>query len=1572
MNSLIKTTIKRPVAICVLVVILLAVGVLSTLDMSTNLLPNINMPMVGITAIYPGAGASSVQADVTDKLENVLKTIPGVTELDARSYDNVSVCVLTFDYGTDIDKKIDDIEDVFKTVTLPQGCNEPTFTKIDMNGTAAATISVYNNEGDVELLADDVDVLATKLRAIEGVGSVKVMGRPTKQIQITSLQGLDITALAVVQALSQENLDLPLGTILQNGAVVSVRNASDATSMLQIMQLPVTMDLGTGVLGSLYSLKTAVSKYATCTLDEFNDYVNKALDARRVIEEIEGKTSAELEEQQNNLASIKSLMALVRQNGSQSLRLMWHTIETNLVHNEEFINMSDDDLRALADNGNTGLSYDVLKWLQDGAKDGTLKDDWFKLVTFRECMENAGGENFNGDDITYDHFANLFQNGGSVEYAVEGNPAQLQTDVYEGLDLLHSAFDHGQCGADCDRDVFTHGEAADVCEFADSVNTVAYQQIIDAVKEAEENPSEATDPIITDELFAALFVNSAQGDEFAALMSPQVIHVIRLDNFNAEADGKESIVAVLTEVKKAHVDSYGNAVYKNGKTVTFDEDNNSAVIINGKNYKINGFGRITDSDGNLADENGNLLTVTDGQKESNYYTYGNYRVFDDAELLSLYSRLSLDEDTFGIALTDDVTRFVRITEFEENASTLIVPVAYVGKVQSITAYDAYSLYNGKPAVTLEVYAVADANTTAVVNAVKAAMGQAELKGEMKLLDDKAEFINDSIMNVLTSIIIGGVLAILVIYLFVGKIRSSLVVSITMPLSVLAALLGLWAMDISLNMVSLGGLAVGIGMLVDNSIVVLESITKRRDRGESVFDSCLNGTREVAGSLLASTLTNICVFFPILFAQGLTREIFYDLVWAVLFSIVMSLIVAVTVIPSLYHLVYAHSPRPRYRKDKNGNKVLTGTFEDGEPRGKTKPLYDESAVTADNAKKVLSVETEDKTVPAVAADCAPNKEGKQRKNNKKVKKPVDRAERKRSILYRMENGYGALLTKVLSRRILVCVLALVIFGASVGLVFTTGTDFLPSVDKGVIEVNLRFNGAATLEEADRATAAAAAAITEEYTDGEDSKLEYVSYTVGKQGMLPLNVTGVIRIKTDLSKLDTKKTVNDIRQLLKTKKIAATNITVAEIDGVVAELTGEMAGQSVTLLADNMESLAAAASAIAERLQDVDGIASVTDNTPQENDEISLVFDKDECARRGVDYQNAVLMLRVGMSGYTAATVTVDNESRAVNVIFDDITKDTIEQLLNVAVGFDDDGAIKIADVLKRTEDGELYSVNKAAANINKLNGKFVTTIDIESYNVDMGTVSSRTEKVVNEVLADYPDVVYQEGGVAHYLSDAMAGLVISLIAAFLLLYGVMACQFESLIKPLIVIASIPFSFTGGFLALVITGTTLNVVSFVGIIMLMGVIVNGAIVMIDKIDQLIKEGKTPMEAVTEGCKSRLRPILMTTLTTILALIPLALGLGRGGELMQPMGIVVIGGLLLGTLVTLALIPCFYCIVKRVKFAPVEKNGPNGGSGTAELHDNNGTDSASDISVSADGSTVTTADVSAAETVQNGLHS
>ena len=1501
MNSLIKTTIKRPVTICILVIILLAVGVLATLDMSTNLLPNIALPMMGITVVYPGAGAQSVEDSVTSVLESALATVPGIEELETISYDNVSVAILTFPYGTDIDAKIDTIEDTLKTSNFPDGCEEPTFIKIDMNGTATATIAMYNPDGNGEMLKQDAETLATKLRAIEGVGSVDVMGVAEKQIRIEALVGLDITSLAIVQALQNENLDIPLGTILQDGTVVSIRNASDATSLLDVMQLPATLPLNSSAMASLATLKSAVKGFVTSTKQQFDDNLQKALDARELMEDIESKTADELEEDQNNLAAVKALMTLVKNNSSQQLRLMWHTIDVNLVQNDEFVNMDEENLRLLAED--TGISYDLLSWLQDGAKDGTLKENWFALVEFREIFpyeDTDGNGEIGGEDITYDQFANLFQDGGKVTVAGEGGE---EVKEYRGLDLLHSDTAHENCDADCERETFSHEEAVDVCEFANSVNTVAYNGIIQTKRDGEE---------ITDEQFAALFVNSEQGNSFAALLSPQVIHVIRLEHFN---DGNGSIVDVLTKSKYAHVDADGNAVYKNGVAVTFNEDDEVVVKFGETEFYLNNFGRVVNEDGKLVDEQGRELTLTDDQKIYNYNNLGEYVIYSDGELLDLYQQLQAAgvQNDFGITPTPDTIRFVRVCDFD--TEQLLVPLAYLGHVEQVEDEQSFAQYNGSVAVTLRVFANADADTTKVVENVRKTLAGQNLESVAMLLDDKAAFISDSVSNVLSSIIIGGVLAVLVIYLFVRKVGSSLVISITMPLSVLVALLGLWAMHITLNMVSLGGLAVGIGMLVDNSIVVLESITKRRDAGESVFDSCLNGTREVAGSLLASTLTNVCVFVPILFARGLTREIFYDLVWAVTFSIVMSLFVAITVIPSLYHLIYKKSNRPRYKKV-NGERVIVGSFETQEPRPAEKSLLDGTPAVTMQENGAIDESNKD-VLPTVAvseeATADVTSENGATESETETQTPLTKRQKFKRWwnnpqgVHKMEGVYGSVLSKLLKNRVLVCLVAFAVFGASIALVFTTGTEFLPAVDKGLIEINMSFDGSATLEDCKEAGQIAATLISQKYGDN----LQYVSLTVGKQGILETNNTNVLRVQLNTGKLNTAKTTQEIRELLQNANLNAQNVSVSAVDGVVAEVTGGMSGQSVTLLSDNMDLLAEVAGKIAVKLQTVSGVASVTDNTAQKTTQISFTFDKEECARRGVDYQNAVMMLRVGLAGYTAANLTIDGETQNVVVQFGEQTKNSVDALYGVVVGFDEDGAVTLSDVIAEVTESQVVSV------INKSNGRFVTTIDLESYGVDTGTLSKRIAKVVNEVLLDYPEVTYEEGGVAAYLTDAFNGLVVSLVAAFLLLYGVMACQFESLLKPFIVIMSIPLGFTGGFLALAITGMTLNVVSFVGLIMLMGVIVNDAIVLVDKIDMLIAEGKTPKQAVVEGSKSRLRPILMTTLTTVLALIPLALGLGRGDTLMQPMGIAVIGGLTLGTLVTLVIIPCFYCIVKRINF-------------------------------------------------------
>ena len=1470
MNSIIKASIKRSVTVCVLVVVLLAVGVLATMDMSTNLLPNIKLPMLGISVVYPGASATSVQEGVTSKMEQALQTVPGITELETMSYDNASVAVLTFDYGTDIDEKISVIQDAFKSVTFPEGSYEPSYIKIDMNGTATATISVYNENGDVDALTRDAKALATKLNGIEGVGSVEMKGIAEKQVRITALEGMDITALLIVQALTSENMNIPLGTIMQDGTTVSIRNATDATSLLNIMQLPAELTLGASAINNFAMLKRIVNQYVTCTLDEFDAYVESAKDAKNIIELIEDKTAYELKEQQQGLTAVKSLMTLLKNNTSQQLETLWNIIDEYLVQNENFTNMSEDELQSFAERFN--ISYDVLQWLQDGAKEGTLETDFNKLVKFRSLFP---------DDITYEQFACLFQ---------DGDQKGTWGEDFEGLDILHSDVAHGQDKADCERTTYTHDEAVDICKFADSINMVAYADIVETKRNAEDSGEEAE---ITDAQFAALFV--AQGND-VVLMSSQVIHIIRLDNFYVEGDDN-CIVSVLRTSKLNHVNEYGDPIYTNGVAITVNADGKQVVDIHGTEYFVNSFGRLVNADNKLVDEDGNLLKLTDDEIASNYYSYGKYIVYEDTELVELYQKLNLGID-FGINVTQDVVRFARICNFDVGTEKLIVPLAYIGHIDIYENENAYAQYNGLLSVTIEVYAVSDANTTKVVNAIKKVLANTQCDSVVILLDDKAEFINDSISNVLTSIIIGGVLAVLVIYLFVRKVGSSLVVSITMPLSVLVALIGLWAMNISLNLVSLGGLAVGIGMLVDNSIVVLESITKRRDAGESVADSCLHGTREVAGSLLASTLTNVCVFFPILFARGLTREIFYDLVWAVLFSIVMSLVVAVTVIPSLYHLIYKNSPHFRHRNGKDGNLVVIDSYEANEPRSK-----ENSAPISDLSDKKA-----------------------QRLAKKQARRERAKARLSKVNISRMEQGYGKILSKVLTKRILVCVVALVLFGGSIALVFTTGTEFMPGVDKGIIEIDVEFDTSTSLEDATATSKQIADVVSEHYGD----KLDYVAVTVGQQGILATSNSGVIRIQIDTKQLKTSETVQAIRQLAKEHSGIATNVTVREMDGVIAEVTGGMSGQSVSLLGDDMETLRAAAEAVTKalRVADTDHIVSVVDNTPSLTQQISFTFDRMLCAERGVDYQTAVMLLRVGMSGYTAANVNIDGESREVTVQFVDATKDNIEALTNVIVGFDDDGAIKLSDVLKKADDGMLYTTEEVANTIHKQDGKYFTSIDVEIYNIDSGTIGKTIRKVVKNTLADFDGVEYQEGGVVSYLNDAFTGLVISLVAAFVLLYSVMACQFESLVKPFIVIMSIPFSFTGGFLALAITGMTLNVVSFVGLIMLMGVIVNGAIVMIDKINMLIADGMEPQQAVIVGCKSRLRPILMTTLTTILALVPLALGLGRGGELMQPMGIVVLGGLLLGTLVTLVLIPCFYCIVKRISFTnkktPVTSEG------------------------------------------------
>lgn len=851
--------------------------------------------------------------------------------------------------------------------------------------------------------------------------------------------------------------------------------------------------------------------------------------------------------------------------------------------------------------------------------------------------------------------------------------------------------------------------------------------------------------------------------------------------------------------------------------------------------------------------------------------------------------LAMIETITGIKVSNELIRL--ILTIDENAKS--VPVRDIASVTLTPDFSSYAYFSdGKVSlcegVVIEVFKSNGANSSAVVEEVKkvySRISSAEgYTASIRLLDDQSEFISDSISNVLISMLIGGVLAVLIIFLFLKKVKTSLVIAITMPLSVLSALICLSLMGITLNMVSLGGLAVGIGMLVDNSIVVIEAITKHRDTGKSAYVSAVDGTAEVGGALFGSTLTTVCVFIPILFIGGLTAEIFTDLAYAVVFSLAFSLIVAVTVIPALYCIFEGN-----VRLLKGGKVVMSPAEEKGDTQ-LTIDMYSSDLEYNQHSQITVAKEILPDTIDG---------DGKKKSFKEKLakwKQPF--------ILDKITAMYSKILSAVLSKKLVTVLTAVAVFGASVGLLFITGTEFLPSIDKGQIEVTMDYGSGRDIETVQSDVLAFSRTIAENVEN-----IDYVSASVGKNGIIALTDSGIITVKLKTDK-NTKKTVEKIRELADADDGIIGSVTVREIDGVVASLMSGSSDMSVTIVGSDGDVLKEIASKIKTKLKE-DGFCDVSDSSTDKSMQYSLEFDRQKLAEFSLDYQNVVMTLRIGIASYTACTVTIDGEDYALRVGFEDGRISSKADLENFVIGFNGSVAVKLKDVLVG---GEVKSELTEAC-IVRTNGNKMITVSGVLPDTDTGTATDRMQAIAKEVLKDYKDYSFSSSGISSYLTDAFEGLAVALIVSFFLLYTVMAVQFGSFIKPLIIMASIPFSFTGGFVALTITRTSLNVVSFIGLIMLMGIIVNNAIVMLEKIKQLKNEGLPHFDAVREACRERLRPILMTTLTTILALLPLAIGIGQGSELMSPLGIVVIGGLLLGTLVTLVLVPAVYCAVHRL---------------------------------------------------------
>lgn len=1408
MKKVIETIVKHPITIIMVTVLLFFGGILGTLHMPLKLIPDIQIPMVSVIVPYPGASAKAVEEAVTGKLETELSNVTGVTSVHTYSYDNVSAVILEFDFGTDVDEKEDAVREKMQNFELPDACETPRISTVDLNGTATATLTVTDTRdigtNDVSHAAKIGETLSSRILSLDGVGSVETDGQPNYVVTVQPIEGLESAALLLVQALSGGEYDLPLGDITTADGKVQIRNLSDVENMDELRALPVT--LPASVVGSFVSAKRLAETYERADeadLTSFRDDVNSTV--RPAIAAIDAVYAADAPDASGNhgmalrnYAMAEYYVSLL----SYPMATLWSLQRSDYYD-------------ALKDNVRGKTDEELYDYVDDAEGYAGFTVGPETLFMARDEAEAADGE-------------------------VKGLAKVVEFKRANGEFHEYTAADHAKFVTEAGV-YATEAEATAALEFSGAysrsgLSTFAKRRFFD------EEPTNAD--------YAELFRLTDVGNDHPTVTTEIGMRFVRSDSFDKNAE-------FLIAFKQAHPKP---------------------------------------------------ADVEDG-----YLT--------DEELFALYEGLDTD-GILDFSLSLDLIRLIREKDFENAENAAVVKLSDVsvvlgpGDANYVPSYDAYAYYNGVQGVKLSVFTTAGADGTSVVRNVKKIMQDFEGEGvtyTVVLTDDQSEFISDSVMNVLVSMLIGGVLAVFVIFLFLRKVKPSAIISVTMPLSVLSALLLLFVMGITLNMVSLGGLAVGIGMLVDNSIVVIEAITKRRDAGDGAFRAAVNGTAEVAGALVGSTLTTVCVFIPILFVGGLCAEIFTDLAWAVIWSLTFSLLVAVTVIPMLYALTDRKS------------RMLTGSAL-GDPERATAP----SGENAAEAEESVPAEETPVLAEAAATSYATMTAGDVGTATKTEEKPKKKKMRKGAIMHALDRLYAKYLPKVLGKKVWAVVIAAVVFAASIGLLFTTGTEFLPSVDKGLIEINLGYYGGATLTEAE-ADAKVIADLAAQ-ADGVKS----VSVSVGVQGLLAFNNSGVVSVKLGDTHRKTEDVADELRTLTDTARSEGklphtSTVGVTEIDGVVETLTGGKGGLSVTVVGEDPTKLLTIGEDVSAICRGEEftkaGFRTLSSSMSEENTavEYDIDFDRTALAEKNIDYATTVMTLRVGLAGYTAATVTLDGEDCDVSVSFADGTVASEADLLNFRVGTDDDGIVTLGDVAQVT-------VTTADTVIQKMDGLYLATVSAEVYRLDSGTAGDMMERAVADALAKIDPATgltyaaqgyhYVASGVSSYLDNAFGGLVIALIVSFFLLFAVMAAQFESVTKPLIIMASIPFAFTGGFLALAITRMTLNVVSFVGLIMLMGVIVNNAIVMLEKIKQLTDEGMTQYDAVVEGCRTRLRPILMTTLTTVLALVPLALGLGSGGELMQPLGIVVMGGLTVGTLVTLFFIPCVYCLVKGIG-----KNRPNG---------------------------------------------
>ncbi len=1428
-----RFSVKKPMTVFVAVVLVLILGVMSFINMTTDLLPNMDLPYAVAYTTYIGASPEQVEQSVTKPMESALAATSGLKNITSVSQENVSIVVMEFEEGTGMDSAMIEMNAALDQLSgsLPDAAGSPILMKINPDLLPIMVLAVDSDSmARQELSEFTTSTVIPALERVDGVASVSGSGLLESQIRIELDQSrIDALNEKVLTAIDGSLADAEKQLKATRKQITEGKKKLEEQSGTAYAQLVAAAGQLSGIkdqttIGS--TLNSAEVKALQAVLDQYDAMVK-------------------LQKDYNDAETAARALGAADYAKLQLLQTNRTTLRANLKAAENTLKAADAALKELGSSDEDTLQeeLDAAQAQQAAAKDAY---DAAALGAPKrlEEKEDAGWKELQKREA--EKQAEIAE----LEQLLKENPndAELQTKLNTAQAALAAI--QAEQTAYINRNDPETVKANEALTAAQNSVTRAetrletYRQSAAAKAEAEKTLAEGTKAL--DENTAA--IKKILGEENGKKWIES--HDKVQDDYGTIAELNAAISALeprIPELKKEL--ETAKASQKELDAALSELDKAQSQLETGKlelsQQLILATVQLQQAEQALNEAEEQFRQ----QRDAAYKAAGLNGILTQSAVSQLFMAQNFSMPAGYIQSADGRLalkvgdKFADLQELE-NWVLFDYSVGDVGQIRlsdiadvrlADNAEELYAKINGNDGVLLTVQKSSVASTSGACRNLYDAMERLEEKYEglhLTALSDQGQYIDLVIRSVLQNLLFGALLATAILLLFLRDLRPTVIVAFSIPISLLFAVVLMYFTGVTLNIISLSGLALGVGMLVDNSIVAIENIYRLRQLGYNAATAAVHGCRQIAGAITASTLTTVCVFVPILFTGGLTRQIFADMGLTIAYSLGASLLVALTLVPAL------------------SGKILTGD----------------------------------------AAGKKPNR-----------------------LLSRMMESYEKLLRLVLRHKAPVLLGAVALLIVSGLLAVGMGTAFMPEMDSPQVSVSIEMPEDATTAEGREMCDTVIDRILS--VEGVDTVGAMEGQTMMGGGDLSLYV------------LLQQKRSGTSQQIAKEIEAACTDLDcTVTANGSTMDMSMMTGGSGIRLAVtgDDMDTLRSAAAELARAVSAVEGVASVSDGQEENSTEVRITVDKAKAAEYNLTVAQVYQQVAAAVLSQTTATdITVNGSDLPVVVVPDDrdiTTRETLEELKLTGTRNQQDCEVRLSEIAAVTEAASSAAIHRE----NQSRTVTVTAQIADGYNI--GLVSREVEKL----LADYqmPEgCSYAFEGENEMIRSTMGDLALMIALAVALIYLIMVAQFQSLLSPFIVLFTIPLAFTGGLLGLWITGKELSVIAMLGFLMLAGVVVNNGIVFVDYVNQLRLEGRERTEALVQTGRDRIRPILMTALTTIFGLVTMALGLGSGGDMLQPLAIVTIGGLAYATLLTLFIVPAVYDIFlkkdpKKVVIEEVEE--------------------------------------------------